>query len=194
MNKLNKWLLKKKSEDTALTQFLRLAYFFGQKSWVHTTLSAIFGITIPLLFEHGHKVLFIVLLFIMVLDIIYVYICDSYKKGIQPQQNFAFNVLSNQSSLLKSVAIEIENNKDWKNKIFKTVSDLVCEKIYQDFKDVFNCETRVAVEYIFNKTNNSTSSCTKYVKMSGRRSNKRATVKKSIMLEKRKNIIHIKYF
>lgn len=101
--------------------------------------------------------------------------------------------MSDQSALLKSIVIEIENNNNWRSKIFKTVSDLVCEKIYGNFKDVFNCETRVAIEYVFNKNIKSTQK-TKCVKMSGRRSKRRATVKKSTSLEKRDKYYSYKIF
>ena len=48
----------------------------------------------------------------------------------------ASEILSDQSSLLKSIVIEIENNRSWKTKIFKTVADLVCEKIYTNIKEL----------------------------------------------------------
>lgn len=120
-------------------------------------------------------------------------ICNVYQQVAYEQRKFASEILADESSLLKSIVIEMENNPNWKNKIFKTVSDLVCEKIYQNFKEVFNCETRVAVEYIFNKSTK-TSSKVKYVKMAGRRSGKRSVVKKSTMLEKRKNYYSYKIF
>lgn len=50
MNKINKWLNKKKNEDTAITQFLKLCYSLGQKSWLHATIASVFGIIIPIFF------------------------------------------------------------------------------------------------------------------------------------------------
>lgn len=188
-----KWLDKKKSEDSALTQFLKLGYSIGQKSWLHAIISALLGIVIPIIYDKGKFVLFGLLLVVLVVDIVYVYVCNSYQKMSYTQRKFATEILSDESSLLKSIAIEIENNSGWKNKIFKTVSDLVCEKLYRNFKEVFNCETRIAIEYIFNKSTKNAESV-KHVKMAGRRSSNRATVKKSMALEKRKNYYSYKIF
>ncbi len=193
MDTLLKWLHKKRNEDTTFTQILKLGFSIGQKSWIHAILSAISGIVIPIFYEQSHYVLFILLILILILDILYAYICNVYQQVAYEQRKFASEILADESSLLKSIVIEMENNPNWKNKIFKTVSDLVCEKIYQNFKEVFNCETRVAVEYIFNKSTK-TSSKVKYVKMAGRRSVKRSVVKKSTMLEKRKNYYSYKIF
>lgn len=193
MSKLVKWLNKKRAEDTVLSQILKLGYSVGKKSWLHTVISALLGIVIPIFFDKGKMASFSISVLILVLDIIYAYICSSYQKISYTQRKFAFEILTDQSSLLKSIVIDIENNDGWKNKIFKTVSDLVCEKIYQTFKEVFNCETRVAVEYVFNK-NTKTGQNVKHVKMSGRRSSTRATVRKSMALEKREKYYSYKIF
>lgn len=193
MNKFVKWLNKKKIEETTFTQILKLGYSIGKKSWIHAVISAFLGIIVPIFFDKKYYILFGVFLFILILDIIYAYICNNYQNKSFIQRKFASAMLADESSLLKSIVIEMENNNGWKNKIFKTVSDLVCEKIYQNFKEIFNCETRVAVEYIFNK-NTKTSQNVKHVKMSGRRSKKRSTVKKSVDLEKRKKYYSYKIF
>lgn len=193
MRKLFLWIEKHKSEDTALIQFIKLGYSIGQKAWIHTMASAILGITIPLLFDKGNYILFGALIFLMILDILFAHVCNKYSQLSYSNRKFAHEILSDQSSLLKSVLIEIENNSNWKSKIFKTVSDLVCEKIYQNFKEVFHCETRVSVEYTFNKSTKNTPNV-KHIKMSGRRSNKRSTVKKSVAFEKRKKYYSYKIF
>ena len=46
----------------------------------------------------------------------------------------------------------MQNETEWKSKIFRTTSEMVCEKIYSIFKEVFKCETRISVEYVFQKT------------------------------------------
>ncbi len=188
MRKIKKWLDKRKIEDTTLTQILKLGYSIGQKSWIHALVSASFGIIIPILFDNKRFIWFSIFLIILFLDIIYAYICNTYQNTSYTQRKFASEILIDESSLLKSIVIEIENNNGWKDRIFKTVSDLVCEKLYQNFKEVFNCETRIAVEYIFNK-NTKASQNIKHVKMSGRRSSKRSTVKRSVALENRKKIL-----
>lgn len=191
--KLFLWIEKHKTEETAFIQFLKLGFSIGKKSWIHTIISAILGIIIPILFDLNKYFLFSIFIFLMILDIIFAYICNEYSQLSYLKRKFAHEILSDQSSLLKSVLIEIENNNTWRNKIFKTVSDLVCEKIYQNFKEVFNCETRISVEYVFNK-NTKTAQNVKYIKMSGRRSRKRSTVKKSVVFEKRKRYYSYKIF
>lgn len=193
MNNLIKWLRKKKAEDTILTHILKLGLAIGQKSWVHAILSAILGIIIPIFFDNKNFILFSLCFIILILDIMYSYLCSSYQKIMYEKRKFASEILSDESSLLKSMLIEMENNNGWRNKIFKTVSDLVCEKLYQNFKEVFNCETRIAIEYTFNK-NTRTSQSTKFVKMSGRRSHSRLTVKRPLKLEERKKYYSYKIF
>lgn len=193
MNKIIKWLNKKRNEDNASTQFLKLGYSIGKKSWLHSIIAAILGIIIPIFFDKEKYGLFVFFIFLLIVDIIYAYICNSYKEVTYIQRKFASEILLDQSSLLKSIVIEIENNNNWKTKIFKTVSDLVCEKIYRNFKEIFNCETRVAIEYVFNKDTKSEKNI-KHVKMAGRRSSKRATVKKSTVLDKRRKYYSYKIF
>lgn len=193
MNTFFKWLNQKKIEDSTLTQILKLIYSIGQKSWIHAIVTALLGIAIPILFDKGYYLLFGIFIFVLILDVLYAHICNSFQKITFTQRKFASEILEDQSSLLKSIVVEMENNNNWRNKIFKTVSELVCEKIYQNFKEVFKCETRVAIEYIFNKNIKNTQSG-KYVKMSGRRSNKRSTVRKSVTLENRNKYYSYKIF
>lgn len=190
MKKIFDWLTQRRNDDSALAQFLKLGYALGQKPWLHSIISALMGIFIPIFFELGNYILFVVLIIVLILDILYASICNSYRKKAYTQRKFAAETLASQSSLLKSIVIEMENNTAWKSKIFKTVSNLVCEKIYQNFKEVFSCEARVAIEYVFNKAPENI----RYVKMSGRRSNKRSIVKRSTALEKRKNYYSYKIF
>lgn len=193
MIRIIKWLRKKRSEDTTFTQILKLGLSIGKKSWVHAIISSILGIIIPILFDKNHFILFAMCIIFLILDIVYAYICNTYEKNMFEQRKFASQILSDESSLLRSILIEIENNINWKNKIFSTVSNLVCEKLYQNFKEVFNCETRIAIEYIFNR-NTKNSQITKFVKMVGRRSPQRSTTKKPIELEKRKQYFSYQIF
>lgn len=127
MDTLMKWLRKKRNEDTTFTQVLKLGFSIGQRSWIHAILSAISGIVIPIFYEQSHYILFASLILILILDIIYAYICNAYQQVAYEQRKFASEILADESSLLKSIVIEMENNPNWKNKIFKTVSDLVCD-------------------------------------------------------------------
>lgn len=192
-DKLLTWIENHKNDDGALVQFIRLGYSIGQKSYVHTTISALLGILAPILYEKGKMMLFILFLILIILDGIYAYICNAYSKEAYKKRKFAHEILSNQSSLLKSITVEIENNNNWKSKIFKTVADLVCEKIYQNFKEIFRCDTRVSVEYVFNKNFKNVKS-EKHIKMVSRRSGKRSTVRKSVELEKKRKYYAYKIF
>lgn len=192
-NRIIQWIDKHKNEDTSLIQFLKFGYSIGKKSWIHTIISAVLGIIIPILFDIGNYFWFGVFIIFMISDIFFAYLCNEYSQKSYLKRKFAHKILSDQSSLLKSVLIEIENNNNWKNKIFKTVSDLVCEKIYQNFKEVFNCETRVSVEYVFHKDTKNAQNV-KHIKMSGRRSNIRSTVKKSVVFDKKKKYYSYKIF
>lgn len=193
MKKLFKWFDKHKNEDISSIQFLKFLYSIGKKSWLHTIVSAILGIIIPIMFDKEKYIWFTILILLMISDIFFAYVCIEYYQLSYLKRKFAQEILLDQSSLLKSIWVEIENNIGWKNKIFKTVSDLVCEKIYQNFKEIFNCETRISVEYVFNK-NTKTTQNVKHIKMVGRRSKKRATVRKSVIFEKREKYYSYKIF
>lgn len=194
MKRIFEWLYRKRNEDNALTQFLKLGYALGRITWLHTVVSAGLGIAIPIFYEMGNMYLFWGFISIMVIDILFVALCNSYQKSLYTKRQFSSSLLLEQSSLLKSIVIEIENNKNWKNTIFKTVSELVCEIIYRSFKEILNCETRISIEYIFNKQSRSSASSERYVKMSGRRSHQRSTVKKSMPLNRRNKYFSYQIF
>lgn len=105
-----KWIDQHKSEDTALIHFLKLVYSIGQKSWLHAIISAVLGIIIPIMFDTKNFVVFGVCIFLMILDIIYACICNNYNKAVYLKRKFAHEILLDQSALLKSILIEIENN------------------------------------------------------------------------------------
>lgn len=192
-NKLLTWAGNYKDDDGALVQFIRFGYSIGQKSYVHTIISALLGIIAPILYEKRKMIFFILSLILIILDGVYAYICNEYSKEAYKKRKFAHEILLNQSSLLKSITVEIENNDSWKGKIFKTVSDLVCEKIYQSFKEIFRCNTRVSVEYVFNK-NFKNAKSEKHIKMVTRRSGKRSIVRKSVQFEKKRKYYAYKIF
>lgn len=108
-----------------------------------------------------------------------------YQGRLYTERKLTYEIFSEESSLIKSLVIEIENNATWKNSIFKKTSELVCEKIYRIFKEVYSCETRVSIEYTFDKSVSQTKRIEQHVKMSGRRSSHRATVKKSVPIERK---------
>ena len=108
-----------------------------------------------------------------------------YQGRLYTERKLTYEIFSEESSLIKSLVIEIENNASWKNSVFKKTSELVCEKIYRIFKEVYSCETRVSIEYIFDKPVNQTKKIEQHVKMSGRRSSQRSTVKKAIPIDRK---------
>lgn len=189
-----KWLTNRAKEDTILTELLKLGYLVGQKSWIHAVTSAIFGIFIPIVYDQGKCIWFWVLIVLMILDVIYAYICNEYKNKLYIQRKFSAEVLAEQSALINSMAIEIENLPSWRNKIFKTVSEMVCDAIYRNFKEIYNCETRVSVEYIFDKCVKNSTKIETHVKMSGRKSSHRKVTRKADPLIKRNQYYSYKIF
>ena len=112
------------------------------------------------------------------------YICNEYQKKLFTNRKFTSELLEEFSSLIKSLSIYVQNETQWKNKIYKTTSEMVCEKLYSLFKDVFKCETRISVEFIFQKTYQERKS-EQYVKMAGRKSRHRSKTRKSVPLERK---------
>ena len=174
-----------KKNDNGISQFLKLLFSIGKKSWVHAVITAISGIIIPILWDGEHYIASVVGVLIMSLDILFAYICTEYQGRLYTERKLTYEIFSEESSLIKSLVIEIENNASWKNSVFKKTSELVCEKIYRIFKEVYSCETRVSIEYIFDKPVNQTKKIEQHVKMSGRRSSQRSTVKKAIPIDRK---------
>lgn len=193
-DKIINWIEDQKNDETILTHVLKIAYIMGKKQWIHAIITSLSGIFIPILWEKEKWILFGISLFIMILDILYAYVCTEYQSYLFVQRRFASELLSEQSALIKSINIEIQNNPNWKSTIFKTVSGLVCGEIYRIFKEILKCEVRVSIEYVFNKLSNTTSKTEKHIKMAGRKSHNRGTVKKSIPLSKRNRYYSYKIF
>lgn len=194
MRKLVQWLNRNKNEDTILIQGLKLGYAIGVNSWIHSLVSAVLGIIIPLFFDD--KKIFLFLLFLLISDFIFAALCNYYQSFAYNERKFAGKTLDDESALLKSILIEMENNNNWKNNIFKTVSNLVCERIYQNFKEIFNIETRVAIEYTFYKNIKVGNKIKKikFIKMSGRKSASRSVPKKAVEFTKRKKYYSYQIF
>lgn len=174
-----------KEKDSGVTDVLRILYRFGKNPYILPIASPVLGIIIPLFFSNnyfGWGIFFVVLLASLIFLNIY---CKNYEKTISEKRKFASETIKNQSSTLNSLCINIRDDKNWKNKIFQKTSELVCEKVRNLFRDVFYCDTRVSVEYVFTKEDKRGNPA-KHVKMSARRSPNRDTVKKAVPLENRK--------
>lgn len=70
---------------------------------------------------------------------------------------------------------------------------MVCGKLYSVFRDVFQCETRISVEYIFEKMKDMKNPEI-HVKMAGRKSLHRSKVKPSRLLENRSKYFSYQIF
>lgn len=152
MNKIWDWIDKIKNEDNGFVSFLKWCYAIGKISWIHAVISAAAGILIPIFFEMSYYKSMAVAIAFAILDILYAYICNEYQKKLFISRKFTSELLEEFSSLIKSLNIFVQNESEWKSKIFRTTSEMVCEKIYSIFKEVFKCETRISVEYVFLKT------------------------------------------
>lgn len=193
MNKIWDWIDKIKNEDNGFVSFLKWCYAIGKISWIHAVISAVAGILIPIFFEMSYYKSMAVAIAFAILDILYAYICNEYQKKLFISRKFTSELLEEFSSLIKSLNIFVQNESEWKSKIFRTTSEMVCEKIYSIFKEVFKCETRISVEYVFLKTIQNRNP-EQHVKMAGRKSRHRSKTRKSIPLEKKQKYYSYQIF
>ena len=193
MNKIWDWIDKIKNEDNGFVSFLKWCYAIGKISWIHAVISAAAGILIPIFFEMSYYKSMAVAIAFAILDILYAYICNEYQKKLFISRKFTSELLEEFSSLIKSLNIFVQNESEWKSKIFRTTSEMVCEKIYSIFKEVFKCETRISVEYVFLKTIQNRNP-EQHVKMAGRKSRHRSKTRKSIPLEKKQKYYSYQIF
>lgn len=182
----------KKQENTGV-YVLRIFYSIGKISWIHAMISTLFSIFIPILYEKKKFVGMRWAIAIVIFDILWAYICNEYQKKLFLDRKFTSELLEEFSSLIKSLNIFVQNEPDWKNKIYKTTSEMVCEKIYNIFKDVFKCDTRISIEYRFQKTFQ-TKEPEQRVRMVGRKSRHRCKAGKSIPLERKKKYYSYQIF
>lgn len=193
MNKVWDWIDKIKNEDSGFASFLKWCYAIGKISWIHALVSAAAGILIPIFFEKNCYKSMVGAIVIAILDILYAYICNEYQMKLFISRKFTSELLEEFSSLIKSLNIFVQNETEWKSKIFRTTSEMVCEKIYSIFKEVFKCETRISVEYVFQKTIQNRNPV-QHVKMAGRKSRHRSKTRKSVPLEKKRKYYSYQIF
>ena len=194
LNKVYNALDSIKREDNIITQFLKLMFTIGKVGWIHAVISVIAGIFIPIIWDKGQIGWSVVLLLLTICDIIYAYVCNGYQKRLYEERKFSVELLNELSSLLRSLNIYVVNNENWKEDIFHKTSEMACEKIYSIFRQIFRCETRVSVEYVFDKVNEETFQPETYVKMSGRRSFHRSGGRKAELLETREGYCSYRIF
>ena len=192
-NNIFAWIDSIKNEDTGVVQFLKWCYSIGKISWIHALISAIAGILIPILYDNKQYGYMVVAIVFAILDILYAYICNEYQKQLFISRKFTSELLEEFSSLIKSLSIFVENDPNWKSKVYRTTSEMVCEKIYNIFKEVFNCETRISVEYTFQKVSPAKKP-EKQVRMAGRKSRHRSQTRKAIPLERKKKYYSYQIF
>ncbi len=194
MRTLIRWLKQIRNSDKGWVHLLKFLYSIGKISYLHVIITFILGIFIPISYEANNMGGFYVLIVFGILDILFATICSQYQNKVYTERKFSADILQEQSSLLKSIVIVAENKNNWELSIFKTVSDLVCEKIYHILKEVFHCETRVSVEYVFDKLNKREMANEKCIKMAARKSRLRDAVRKSQSIKRRENYYSYKIF
>ena len=84
---------------------------------------------------------------------------------------------------MNSIFFLIQTNPSWKQNVFKTVSQLVCDRLHETFKNTFSCETRISVEFVFDKEVKNKKE--QYFQMSGRNSNHLTSFKKAVKSDTR---------
>ena len=185
------WLDCNKSKDLLRVQLCKLIYTIEIATIPHIVISAISGIIIPILWTN-HFIYAIYLLIFFILENISYYICEKYHVKTFDERKFATNLLEDQSALLNSLAIMINDNQSWKTEIFKKTCDMVCTKIHEEFKNVYKCDVRVSVEYIFEKNIDGVNEICR--KMAGRCSNSRSQSKRATKLISRRKYYSYKIF
>lgn len=188
------WLDRVKQNESTGIDFLKFSYAVGKSDIVSPIIETILSVGISIFV--GIKIYWvsIILGVLFILTLIFHSLCSKYEVREYEKRKYASEILDNQSSMIKSMSIEIESNKQWKNTIFAKNSELVCEKIRRTFREVFKCDTRVSVEYVFDKIIKQNGKKEKYVKMSGRKSKNRDYGRGAVPLEKRKVYFSYKIF
>lgn len=73
---------KIKDNNTTFYSFVKLMYLVGNNSTLHSIISIIFGIIIPILWDTKHIIGAIFVLLIWVVDVVYLNVCKTYREGM----------------------------------------------------------------------------------------------------------------
>lgn len=181
------YLEKLKSKDGLSTNVAKIIFIIGKQGWVHSIIALIMGVIIPMFLDKGKVIFAIIFIVLAVLDILWAAVCTDYHKQMYVERRFSTQLLTEQSSLIKSLVIDIQSSDraNWRKHIFRTCSELACSKIYRIFKDVFKCETRVSVEFILEKPDKN-GKTQRFVQMAGRKSVSRDKGRRPIPIDKTK--------
>lgn len=191
MNCFFEWLDQNKEKDLIRIQICKIIYSIEIVTIPHVTMSAVMGIIIPILWE---KVLWIaiVLLVLFISENSVFCICEKYHVKAFEDRKFAASILADQSALLNSIGIMINDTPSWRAEIFKKTCDMVCAKLHEEFKNVYKCDVRVSIEYTFEKEVNGVKDICR--KMAGRCSGDRIQTKKACRLSQRDKYYSYKIF
>lgn len=189
------YLEKLKSKDGLLTNVAKIIFIVGKQGWVHSIISLIMGVIISMFLDKDKVIFAIIFIAIAVLDILWAAVCTNYHKRMYVDRRFSTQLLTEQSSLIKSLVIDIQNSDraNWRKHIYRACSELACTKIYNIFKDVFKCETRVSVEFILEKPDKN-GKLQKFVQMAGRKSISRDKGRKPVLIDKKEKFYSSKIF
>lgn len=180
-----KWFDKLKQKDNAFIDFAKFAYSIGKSEIVSPIIQAILVLIIPILVSNKEYGWSIACGAFYVLTLVFSSICIKYSNRNFERRKFSSELLKEHSSTIKSLGIEMETQANWRNKVFKTISQLICVKTKNVFKNVFKCETRVSVEYTYKSTDSDGKEVT-FVKMAGRESANRNIPRNAKPLEEKK--------
>lgn len=191
MEKLFIWLDKNKKKDTIIILFLKLVYSIEICTYPHVILSGLLGMFLPTIWT-THQNWAIVGGVLFIVENIVFCLCEKYHDRAYNERMYSEKVLENLSILLNSMNIYIHDTIEWKKNIFIKTSEMVCEKIREDFYNIYNCRTRVSVEYTFEKEINKVQHICR--KMAGRASADRLQGKQATELDKREKYFSYKIF
>lgn len=165
MKKMYEWLSKNKDNSGVGIAFLKFVYSMVTINWIQPIIDALFAIFISIILgnnsDNWHTWWFISIVCMFILENIGYGFCISYSHREFRERRLYDRILKDVDSVIKSLDIWIQDEYEWKKKIFRKTCDLVCANIHTNFKEIFHSKVRVSIEYSF--WNQNSMSCIKMV-------------------------------
>ena len=89
MKKLYSYFRKRRDENNTLINIVKRLYAIGTKKWIHSLTVTVLSIIIPFAISNHYCKTSIALFFILLLDILFDYVCAGYQKGVYIERQFS---------------------------------------------------------------------------------------------------------
>lgn len=178
INKLYNFADTLKDKDGILANLFKFLYGIFSNASIQTVTNTFLGVLIPCIVVKNNKLLWQNCLLTMgslALINATFQICNNYKNRNFNDRKFASLIVDRCSWIINSISIDIYKRSNYKNNILKVVGDMVCSEISSICKSIYGIETRVSIEYIFERNTNGKSES--FTKMISRYSPKRQGVR-----------------